>query len=70
MRPAAREKTMPGELFDLRVMDAVTPLKLWPPEWDDLVDYKREFALANPRAAGVEVRTTAGTSALVVTRIK
>jgi predicted O-methyltransferase YrrM len=52
------------------VMDDLTPLELWPPEWDDLVDYKRGFALVNPRAIGVEVRTTAGTSALTMTRIK
>ena len=52
------------------VMDDLLPLDLWPPEWDDVVDTKREFALRNPRAASVEVRTTATTSALVVTRIE
>lgn len=51
------------------VMDDLTPLKLWPPEWENILDYKREFALVNPRAIGVEVRTTASTAALVMTRI-
>jgi hypothetical protein len=52
------------------VMDDLTPVELWPLEWNDIVDAKREFALANPRVAGVEVRTTPTTSALIVTRIK
>ena len=52
------------------VMDDLTPVELWPPEWDDIVDAKREFAFANPRVTGVEVRTTPRTSALIITRIK
>lgn len=52
------------------VMDDLTPVELWPPEWNDIVDAKREFAFANPRVAGVEVRTTPTTSALIMTRIK
>ncbi|MCI0549319.1 MAG: class I SAM-dependent methyltransferase [Anaerolineae bacterium] len=52
------------------VMDDLTPVELWLPEWDDIVDAKREFAFANPRVVGVEVRTTSTTSALIVTRIK
>ena len=52
------------------VMDDLTPVELWLPEWNDIVDAKREFAFANPSVAGVEVRTTPTTSALIVTRIK
>ncbi len=52
------------------VMDDLTPVELWLPEWNDIVDAKREFAFANPRVVGVEVRTTSTTSALVVTRIQ
>lgn len=52
------------------VMDDLTPVELWLPEWNDIVDAKREFAFANPHVVGVEVRTTSTTSALVVTRIQ
>lgn len=52
------------------VMDDLTPVEQWPPEWDEIIDAKREFALANPRVAGVEVRTTPTTSALIITRIR
>ena len=51
------------------VMDDLTPVEQWPPEWDGIVDAKREFAFANPRVSGTEVRTTPTTSALIVTRI-
>ena len=52
------------------VMDDLTPVELWPTDWEAVIDYKREFALANPRAVGTEVRTTAATSAVIMTRIK
>jgi predicted O-methyltransferase YrrM len=52
------------------VMDDLTPVELWPPDWEDTIDAKREFAFANPRVIGVEVRTTPTTSALIVTRIQ
>ena len=52
------------------VMDDLTPVELWPPDWENTIDAKREFAFANPRVAGVEVRTTLMTSALIVTRIQ
>lgn len=52
------------------VMDDLTPIELWPPEWQGHVDFKREFAFSNPRVIGVEVRTTATTAALIVTRIR
>ena len=51
------------------VMDDLTPVELWPPEWNEIIDGKREFAFANPRVFGTEVRTTPTTSALIVTRI-
>lgn len=51
------------------VMDDLTPVEQWLPEWNDIVDAKREFAFANPRVVGVEVRTTPTTSALIITRI-
>lgn len=51
------------------VMDDSHPVDLWPPEWDDLVDAKREFALRNPRVAGAEIRTTATKAALIATRV-
>ena len=52
------------------VMDDLTPVEQWPPEWNGIVDAKREFAFANPRAVGIEIRTTPTTSALIVTRIR
>ena len=52
------------------VMDDLTPVELWPPEWNEIIDGKREFAFANPRVFGTEVRTTSTTSALIVTRIR
>jgi predicted O-methyltransferase YrrM len=52
------------------IMDDLTPVEQWPPEWENIVDAKREFAFANPRVVGVEVRTTPSTSALIVTRIR
>jgi len=51
------------------VMDDLTPVELWPADWDEIIDGKREFAFANPRVFGTEVRTTPTTSALIVTRI-
>jgi predicted O-methyltransferase YrrM len=52
------------------VFDDLCPLELWPPEWDKLVDLKREFAFHNPRVIGTEVRTTATQVAIIATRIK
>lgn len=52
------------------VMDDLTPVDLWPADWRDFVDRKREFAFANPRVVGAEVRTTPATAALIVTRIR
>ena len=51
------------------VMDDLIPVELWPPEWNEIIDHKREFAFANTRVFGTEVRTTPTTSALIVTRI-
>lgn len=52
------------------VFDDLVPIDLWPLEWDDLVDLKREFAFHNPRVVGAEVRTTATQAALLVTRVE
>lgn len=52
------------------VMDDLIPIEQWPPEWESNIDVKREFALANPRAIGTEVHTTATTSAVIMTRTK
>lgn len=52
------------------IFDDLAPVDLWPPEWDDLVDLKREFAFHNPRVISAEVRTTATQVALIVTRIE
>ncbi len=54
----------------LIVFDDLKPLELWPPEWNDLVDRKREFAFHNPRVESAEVRTTATEAALVITRVR
>lgn len=51
------------------IMDDLTPVELWPSEWKDNIDYKREFCLCNPQIAGVEVRTTKNTASLISTRI-
>lgn len=50
------------------VMDDLIPVEMWPPEWEDQIDLKREFAFSNPRVVGTEVRTTAKTVALIITR--
>lgn len=52
------------------VMDDLTPIEQWPPEWDGIIDLKRDFAFAHSRVLGSEIRTTPTTSALIVTRIK
>lgn len=52
------------------VMDDLTPVAQWPPEWAGQTDHKREFAFANPRVLGAEVLTTPTTAALIVTRIR
>ena len=52
------------------VMDDLTPVEQWLPEWNDIVDAKREFSFVNPCVIDVEVRTTQTTSALIITRIK
>ena len=52
------------------VLDDLTPLELWPPEWRDKVDLKRRFAFENLRVTSVEVRTTDKTAALMTTRIR
>jgi predicted O-methyltransferase YrrM len=52
------------------VFDDLWPIELWPPEWDDLVDLKREFAFQNPRVISVEVRTTPTQVALLITRVQ
>lgn len=51
------------------VFDDLTPIELWPAEWDDLVDVKREFAFRNPRVIGTEIRTTATQAAIIATRV-
>jgi predicted O-methyltransferase YrrM len=52
------------------VMDDLTPVELWPAHWQARVDLKREFAFANPRVVGTEIRTTPSTAALIVTRLR
>jgi predicted O-methyltransferase YrrM len=51
------------------VFDDLTPIDQWPPEWDDLIDLKREFAFRNPNVIGTEVRTTATQVAIIATRV-
>ena len=51
------------------VFDDLVPLELWPPEWDDLIDLKREFAFNNPRVVGTAVQTTSTQVAIIVTRL-
>jgi predicted O-methyltransferase YrrM len=52
------------------VFDDLKPLELWPPEWGEQVDRKREFAFHNPRVVAAEVRTTPSEASLIVTRIR
>ena len=52
------------------VMDDLTPIELWPTDWENTTDRKREFAFANPRVVGAEVRTTPTTTALIMTRVR
>lgn len=54
----------------LIVFDDLKPIELWPPEWHDRVDRKREFAFHNSRVLGAEVRTTASEAALVIARVR
>ena len=51
------------------VFDDLLPIELWLPDWDDLVDEKREFAFKNSRVIGTEVRTTAAQVAIIATRV-
>jgi predicted O-methyltransferase YrrM len=51
------------------VFDDLLPIELWLPDWNDLVDEKREFAFRNPRVIGTEVRTTATQVAIIATRV-
>lgn len=52
------------------VFDDLVPIELWPDDWSERVDMKREFALRNPRVVSTEVGLTSLASALIVTRIK
>jgi len=51
------------------VFDDLLPIELWLPDWDDLVDEKREFAFRNSRVIGTEVRTTAAQVAIIAPRV-
>ena len=51
------------------VFDDLLPIESWPPDWDDLVDAKREFVHRNRRIIGTEIRTTASQVAIIATRI-
>jgi hypothetical protein len=51
-------------------MDDLAPVALWPADWENTIDYKREFAFENPRVVGTEVLTTPTTAALIATRIR
>lgn len=50
--------------------DDIEPIVLWPDDWSERVDMKREFALRNPRVVSSEVGLTDVSSALIVTRIE
>ena len=52
------------------VMDDLVPLELWPPEWADRSDLKREFAFYNPQLESAEVRLTPISAALICTRVE
>lgn len=52
------------------VMDDLFPVEMWPEDWRSGTDNKREFCLGDPRLAGVEVRTSAATVAIIGTRIR
>ena len=54
----------------LIVLDDLKPIELWPAEWDDMIDRKREFAFRNPRVVGAEVRATPSEAALVISRVR
>jgi predicted O-methyltransferase YrrM len=51
------------------IFDDIVPTELWPDEWSERVDMKREFAFRNPRLVSSEVGLTSLASALIVTRI-
>jgi len=50
--------------------DDLIPIELWPPDWDDLFDLKREFAFHYSSVSGTSVRLPATQVAIIVTRIK
>jgi predicted O-methyltransferase YrrM len=52
------------------VMDDLFPVEMWPDDWKGITDHKREFCLGDPRLAGVEVRTSPTTVAIIGTRIR
>jgi hypothetical protein len=51
------------------VFNDLTPVELWPQDWNDLIDVQREYAFRNPKILGTEVRTTATQVAIIATRI-
>ncbi len=52
------------------IFDDIVPIGLWPDDWSERADVKREFAFRNPRVVSSEVGLTPLASALIVTRIK
>ncbi len=51
------------------VLDDLTPLALWPPEWRGQPDPVREFWLKDPRVRGTEVRISPTAAVIVATRV-
>jgi predicted O-methyltransferase YrrM len=69
---AAPAKAAPEVVAALRpggmaVVDDLTPIEHWPPEWRGRPDPLRDFWLGHPRLLAVEIRLTATTAAILAT---
>ena len=51
------------------VLDDLTPLDMWPAEWQGKLDRVRDFWLNEPRLVATEIRVSATMSVLLATRI-
>jgi len=56
----------PGGLV---VLDDLTPVEYWPPEWQGRPDVVRDFWLNDAGLRATEIRTTSRTAAILATRI-
>jgi predicted O-methyltransferase YrrM len=59
------EALQPGGII---VLDDLTPMETWPPEWHDTPDPIRDLWLHDPRLISLEIRLTPAMAAILATR--